>query len=143
MRRSALNSRVAAVVFVIGFSTGHDAPKAAESCLSYCPTAVSLPGTVRIAKAYGPPGYGEDPKHDAKEDYPQLVLDKPVCVTGNLDDDPEAEGEQDVRNIQLVFPARPFDHALLGKPVMATGKLFHQVTGHHHTRILMTVDSIR
>jgi len=140
---SALNSGFIAFAAFISLSIGTNAKDAAKSCLSYEPSVVNLHGTIKVAKAFGAPGYGEDPKHDAKEHYLQLVLDEPICVVGALENDPDAESEHDVRNIQLVFPAKSFNRALLGKPVTPTGKLFHQITGHHHTRVLMTVDSIR
>ena len=44
----------------------------ARECLDYEPAMISIEGSVSLKAAYGPPGFGEDPKHDAREDY--LVL---------------------------------------------------------------------
>src|SRR5215510_4752610 len=44
---------------------------------------------------YGPPGYGEDPDHDAKELFWYLELDVPVCVNGRKENSPEMAGDKE------------------------------------------------
>lgn len=109
-------------------------------CLAYEPSVVSLTGTVRRVPAFGPPNYGESPKTDSREDYAALHLDTPICTRappGNV-----MNGSQDgLRDLQLVFtdgaPA-----ALVGAKVTVTGTLFSAQTGHHHTKVLLTVASV-
>ena len=38
----------------------------------------SLQGTIRLIHGYGPPGYGEDPKHDAHVSYWALEVPVPI-----------------------------------------------------------------
>jgi hypothetical protein len=47
----------------------------AGECLGYEPGIVTIQGHVSLKPAYGPPGFGEDPKHDAREDYLALTLE--------------------------------------------------------------------
>ncbi len=116
---------------------------AAAGCLSYEPAVVTLSGTVSIQKAYGPPGFGEDPAHDAREDFPLLTLDHPVCVNANPAD-PTTENEASVVGLQLVYDlGARFDRRILRQHVNVTGKLMHQMTGHHHTKVLLQVENVR
>ncbi len=122
--------RLACVALLI--STG----SAAAACLPYEPAKVTLTGTVHRVKAFGPPGFGENPRTDAREDYDSLHLDQPICTIGSAGgDDPHAG----VRELQLVFLG---SHAAvpLGRPLAISGSLFGQETGHHHTEVLITVD---
>jgi hypothetical protein len=41
---------------------------------------ISLQGTIRLIHGFGPPGYGEDPKHDAHVSYWALEVPSPVNV---------------------------------------------------------------
>ncbi len=54
----------------------------AAGCLPYEPALVTVTGTAQRALGYGPPGFGEDPVHDAKEPYVLLTTDSPFCVSG-------------------------------------------------------------
>jgi hypothetical protein len=38
----------------------------------------SIPGTIRLIHGYGPPGYGEDPKHDVHISYWALETQVPI-----------------------------------------------------------------
>jgi hypothetical protein len=57
--------------------------------------------------AYGPPNYGEDPAHDAKEIYWYLELDDPICVNGkkqhSKEHSEEMQGENNLRQLQIVY----------------------------------------
>ena len=101
---------------------------------------VALTGTVVLRTFYGPPNYGEDPKTDTKESQWILILDAPIDVIG----DKENETERGVRQITLVvldFKANPVEPSR-GKRVTVEGTLFHANTGHHHTKVLITVSSL-
>ena len=109
---------------------GYAAPAWAADCLPYEPDVVELTGIVSMAHGFGPPGFGEDPAHDRKEDYVLLTLDKPICVTGGrivVDEDVAA-----IDALQLVPKSgRRFDRRLLGKRISVSGTLFHRVSGGH------------
>lgn len=117
----------------------------AGECLNYEPAIVSIQGRVSLKPAYGPPGYGEDPKHDAHEDYLALTFDAPVCVTASSKPHSEDVGETDIKTMQLAFPtAKAFQDAKqwIGKHTSVNGSLYHAFSGHHHTLVLMTVQEI-
>ncbi len=111
--------------------------------LSYQPAVVELQGTLRVKTFYGPPNYGENPATDAREESPILILKNPVNVRGNRN--PQIEFDRkSVRNLRamhlvLVMPHKEF----IGRKVIVKGTLFHAFTGHHHTNVLMNVQSIK
>jgi hypothetical protein len=116
-------------------------PAAKSRCLEYEPKTVTLTGTITAHMNYGPPNYGEDPAHDMKEHYWRLDLDKPICVNGSGRDDPEMQGELGVKHLQIVYMnGYPTGGGWVGHRVSITGTLFHQISGHHHTRVLITAD---
>jgi hypothetical protein len=111
--------------------------------LTYEPDRVTLVGKVVSRTFYGPPNYGENPATDSKESQYILILDTPVDVIGSTD--PIDRTEREVKKLTLVvfdFKANPVE-SLLGKRVEVSGTLFHAHTGHHHTRVLIEVESIR
>src|SRR5262249_30973200 len=103
-----LNLRCAAITAAVGIAVAASQPEqsvaADGACLDYEPTVVTLTGTITRHMEYGPPNYGEDPAHDAKEIYWYLELDNPICVNGKDEDSPEMQGETDVRKLQIVNP---------------------------------------
>jgi Domain of unknown function (DUF4431) len=108
--------------------------------LHYGPEKVAVTGRVVYRTFYGPPNYGENPKTDSQETQDILLLESAVDViaTGN---DPMDQTERRVTRITLVI-----DHSirhLIGKRVVIEGTLFHAHTGHHHTKVLMEVSSIK
>jgi hypothetical protein len=74
---------------------------------------------------------------------PFLVLSKPVNVRGKPDPDEDFNriSVENVRRMELVLTL-PHKN-MIGKNVIVTGTLFHSFTGHHHTDVLMYVQSIR
>ena len=106
----------------------------------YGPEKVALTGRVVSRTFYGPPGYGENPKTDSRESQYILLLDRPIDVLGSPDD----EAERGVKQITLVVsdfkatPVRPWLH----QRVVIEGTLFHAITGHHHTRVLIEVSTV-
>ena len=109
------------------------------ACLEYEPAVVTLTGTITRHMEYGPPGYGEDPAHDAKEVYWYLELNNPICVNGKDEDSPDMQGEKDVRKLQIVYPmGYPKGGGWIGHRASITGTLFHAISGHHHTNVLIT-----
>src|SRR5262245_39756829 len=118
-------------------------PWSAQRCLTYEPSVVVLQGTIRQHTFAGPPNYESVAKGDEHEDVWVLHLSKSICVSASED----SEKENNVSQIQLVFlkGQKQYDQyrPLLGQKVMVTGTLFQQHTGHHHTRVLITVDNIK
>lgn len=122
-----------AVVFGAGLLL---AVNASAGCLDYGQRhQATLTGIAYARVDPGPPGYGEDPKHDAKERHFYLKLDRPVCVNAG------AEGEDAVSNIremQLVYFVRlPLERTWLGKHVAVSGWLMARASGHHWTKVLL------
>lgn len=112
--------------------------------LHYEPEKVTLTGRVVSRTFYGPPNYGENPRTDSKESQYILLLDSPVDVVGSKDD-LLTQTERGVTRVTLVvddFDAHPV-RPLLGRRVEVGGTLFHAHTGHHHTKVLIWVSSIR
>ena len=107
----------------------------------YEPAVVELEGTLVVKTFFGPPNYGEDPETDEKQETRILSLDKPINMRSKDENDPVlGPTESDVRELQLVFDGKLRKRA--GKKVVVKGTLFHAHTGHHHTDVLLAVESI-
>src|SRR5208337_498860 len=135
-KRSGMRTIVAAAASL--FLSWHAESVRAQSpiCLPYEPETVVVMGTVQRALAYGPPGFGETPDRDAKEVFYSLALAAPICVLGG--DDPDQPAEPSIRQMQIAFINMPFDRTLPGHRVRITGTLFHAITGHHHTKVVIS-----
>jgi hypothetical protein len=118
----------------------------AGECLDYQPALATIGGSVSLMPAYGPPGFGEDPAHDAREDYLAIALDSPVCMKASSKSQTEDIAETDIRTVQLVFrDSDAFRQARqwIGKKISVTGGLYHEFTGHHRTAVQLNVGDIR
>ncbi|RYE76356.1 MAG: DUF4431 domain-containing protein [Oxalobacteraceae bacterium] len=104
-----------------------------SACEKYGLPDIMLVGTVTLETFYGPPGYGESPETDSKERQAILHLAKPLCTLASGDE----PAEQDQAKVTLV----PMDNLglqdFVGKVVAVRGSLFHAITGHHHTDVLI------
>lgn len=87
---------------------------------------------------YGPPGYGEDPKHDSRETFFLLKLDAPLDVTFR-ENDKLNEQDSGIRELQLVLDEKDYAQfrPYINRTIKVRGKLFQALTGHHHTKVLM------
>jgi hypothetical protein len=115
-----------------------------QKCLEYGPT-VSLTGTLRSEVFPGPPNYESIKRGDRKERAIILTLATRACTTGN---DPQGFDvpESGIREMQLVVTKDTHwktVRRLMGKRAIVTGTLFHAHTGHHRTKVLIDVASIR
>ena len=109
--------------------------------LDYWPAVVELKGELSVETFFGPPNFGEDPETDTKERHWILTLDKPINVRGRKDPDPGlAPSVENVDKLQLVLSKTATE--LVGKKVKIKGTLFHAHTGHHHTDVLLEVETI-
>jgi hypothetical protein len=66
---AALSPKVVPPVPYWGPSKAQNDLAPANKCAKYEPAVVTLKGVVNIVQAYGPPNFGEDPAHDAKEPF--------------------------------------------------------------------------
>ena len=119
-----------------------------KDCVDYEPAVVELHGKLTVQTFFGPPNFGENPETDSKEDQPVLSLDEPINVCGKTEHDEAYESPSvgRVKDVTLVFqvPSEAWTShkAWIGKKVVVAGTLFHADTGHHHTDILMSLQSI-
>jgi uncharacterized protein DUF4431 len=130
------------VALLIGISTS----VSAQQCLEYGPT-VSVSGTLRSRVFPGPPNYESIKRGDRPETAIIVTLTSPTCTTStSATPDDLSTPETDIREMQLVL-TKPSDwklaKRLLGKPVVLTGILFHAHTGHHRTKVLLSVSELK
>lgn len=124
------------LLLAAGFSTA-----SGQNCFEYG-SNVSLTGTLTSRVFAGPPNYESIKRGDRKETAIILTLAAPVCTTTGNPADSFDVAETNVRQVQLVISKPEHWKALKrlrGKPVVVTGPLFHAHTGHHRTKILITV----
>ena len=117
----------------------------AEECLSYEPVKVRLIGTIVEKTFPGPPEFESIEKGDRPETALILKLKRPVCVKGNPEDELNSETEKNVGDLHLVIHGGEYVRyrRFVTKQVVAEGTLFHAITGHHHTKVLMEVINIK
>ena len=115
-----------------------------SECLSYEPAVVTLSGTLVRKTFPGPPNYKSVKKGDRPETSWFLDLPESVCVNEDKAEPDLNPKQSAVREIQLVLqPQQYAEHkSLVGTRVNATGTLFGEHTGHHHTPVLLTVRSL-
>jgi len=120
------------------------ATKVLEDCLNYEPQKVKLEGLLYKKSFPGPPNYQDIKKGDEEEVYWLIKATKPFCVNETKD----IWGGKLINQseVQLVMTSA-FDfyktkRSLLGQRVIVQGTLFPQMTGHHKTEVLITVESL-
>jgi hypothetical protein len=113
-----------------------------EIWLQYEPSVAEIKGQLAIYTKYGPPNYGENPDTDEKLKVPFLLLSKPVSVHGDSKNELNSESVRDINEIQLIFRSGSEYKNLTGRRVVVTGTLFHGISGHHYTLVLMNVQKI-
>ena len=139
---NSLFARLSLLVFLLaaGFSNA-----SGQNCLEYGPV-VSLTGRLSSRVFAGPPNYESIKRGDRKETAIILTLAAPACITANDSANTFDVAETDIRAVQLVITTPEHWKALKrlrSKPVVVTGTLFHAHTGHHRTKILITVAELR
>src|ERR1700731_2703073 len=112
---------------------------------------ISLKGTIRLIHDFGPPGYGEDPKHDAHVSYWALEVPSPVNVPCTPTKPEYAKNEcGPAKRLKLFFtgleltkltdlPAAKWK----GHQVIVLGKLHRADTAGEMTPIYMDVSQIQ
>ena len=108
--------------------------------LTYEPDTVRLTGRLERHTYPGRPNYENIAKGDEAEIGFYIRPEVPICVSHNgtdVDEQPVAG----VKLVQLVLDAQGYDRLRprLGQRITVRGTLFHSITGHHHTALLLRV----
>ena len=134
-----------AFALLVGLFCAANIASAGKTCLTYEPDVVEIEGKLIRQTFPGPPNYDSIKKGDRPETYWIAVLSKPICVS-----QPNSTEEIDVpyegiHRIQLAMPrgaAYKRWGTCLGKVAKVKGTLFGQITAHHKTKVLITVQEI-
>jgi hypothetical protein len=112
---------------------------------------VLLTGVIKQVHGYGPPGYGEDKKRDARITYWIIELAKPINVACTPEK-PEWASEdcRSTNRLKLFFPTSPPDNGLerkartmQGQKIFVAGVLHRKDTAGEITPIYMNVTEVR
>jgi hypothetical protein len=111
--------------------------------LKYNSGEVALTGTIVKETFAGPPNYESIANGDEPEDYWILKLDKAVDVAAGADE--MSQAESNVQRLQLVLGEGDYEkyRSLLDHPAMVKGTLFHQISVHHKTAVLIEVNDVQ
>lgn len=134
---------IAAVTFIS--SQTHAVTKKDNECLEYRFTDVILAGRVYRELYAGPPNHESIEKGDRPETQSILKLDNPICAAITSQEESWIKWIiRDVKEVTLVFLQKGIykKEYLMQKGVAVTGTLWLGHTGHHRTRILITVKEI-
>ena len=126
---------------------GHASELRPQSCLHYGPSAVTLEGTL-IRRPYpGPPNYESEREGDQRDTALILSIPRPICVApDSASDEGDRQLESGVRELQLAIGTDSLWaqlRAAHSSRLRVTGELFHAISGHHRTRVLLWVIQIR
>jgi hypothetical protein len=118
--------------------------KPQSECLSYEPSVVTLSGTLVRKTFPGPPNYESVKKGDRPETSWFLDLPESVCVNESKTEPDLNPKQSGIHEIQLVLKPEQYQQhkGMVGMKVLATGTLFGEHTGHHHTPVLLTVRTL-
>ena len=126
---------------------GHHFALSQQSCLHYRPSAVTLEGTLVRRPYPGPPNYESVRQAEQPDTALILRIPKPICVApDSTSDQLDSELETGVRELQLAIGTDSVWAQLRAAPhsrLRVTGELFHAISGHHRTRVLLWVIQIR
>lgn len=132
-------------LIAISCSTKIPKQEFAEKCLNFEPEQVQLEGFLYSKSFPGPPNYEDIKKGDKEEIYWLIKTTKDFCVNDTKDNWTGKLLNQS--EVQLVIMSVVFDlyetkKSLMGKKVIVKGTLFPQMSGHHKTNVLITVESL-
>src|SRR5215831_7668862 len=135
---------IIAAVFVVAANPSARQNTTQSTCLSYGPAIVTLNGTLVRRTFPGPPNYESVKKGDEPETYWFLDLPESICVNEDKaqpDLNPKQSG---IHEIQLVLQPEQYQQrkGMVGRKVLATGTLFGEHTGHHHTPVILAVRTL-
>jgi len=130
-------------LFACSASSEKQSSSLKEKCLNYEPKKVQLEGELYKKSFPGPPNYEDIKSGDEEEIYWLIKTTKPFCV--NKSSYVEGDELHGLSEVQLVVDGLDFYNSkrhLLGKIVVLSGTLFPQITGHHKTEVLITVETL-
>jgi hypothetical protein len=111
----------------------------ADQCISYKNTEIK--GILYRQTFPGAPNYESVASGDMAETYFLLKLPHAKCVADGKGGEQLQENFDSVTDIQLVLTGQSTYNSLrlsIGKPITCTGNLFSAITGHHHTKVLLS-----
>ncbi len=112
----------------------------------YEPEVVTLLGKLSLETFPGRPNYEDVRQGDETETCWILNLEGPISVSAKTPQDDFNEVETGVHWLQLVMDYKTIVPKKTGfkvnKNVKVTGTLYHAFSGHHHTRVLLTVQRV-
>ncbi len=108
----------------------------AETEYTYEPSIMSLNGVLVSPK-------GEDPNGRIVQYY-AIEMQAPINVKGDKSDPINSETVNNLTLVQLTGESTLINKIKnnMGRRVILKGTLYHSHTGHHHTSVLMTVQSV-
>ncbi|MBI2605897.1 MAG: DUF4431 domain-containing protein [Deltaproteobacteria bacterium] len=114
-----------------------------RQALAYEPAEVELTGTIETQTFPGPPNWESVANGDEIERGWYLRLDRQIDVGPRLDSNTaNTESEKNVRILQIAVGNDSIWKELRdGRRCKLKGTLFHRLTGHHHSRVLIHADS--
>lgn len=121
-----------------------------ERCAQYEPDTVTVSGFLTDSIYAGPPEFESVARGDAPERVLLLVLDRPLCVQADSSSEVNNEAERGILRLQVfaysenTIATQQLDSLARTKTrVRLRGTLFHAVTAHHRTPVLMVVTQVR
>lgn len=132
-------------LITISCSTKTPRQDSVEKCLNYEPEKNQLIGLLYSKSFPGPPNYEDIKKGDKEEIYWLIKTTKVFCVNDTKDN--WAGKILNQSEVQLIIMPSALNlyktkKSLLGKNVIVKGTLFPQMSGHHKTNVLITVESL-
>ena len=112
-----------------------------ENTYKYEPEEVELYGVLTQKMFYGPPGYGENPEVDMKENIYILQLNEAITVEAE-EGDKFNQTRSGVKEIQILNNTNSELTGFLNKKVKVKGMLFSAHTGHHFREIIIDLRAI-
>ncbi len=115
----------------------------------YTPEVMALEGKLVFETFPGPPEYSSIKNGDKPERYWLLKLDHPISISSKNGNDSEGlyPLERNVRILQLTMDFDRVTPRKLGfekdRKFKITGTLFHRITIHHVSRVLIDVQEAR
>ena len=105
----------------------------------YEPSVVTLFGTVYVKTFPGRPNYQDIKTGDEPETPWVLDLKYPISVVPKEGKDPDGlnDFEENVKEIQIVMMSEYRFRFRNRKRYKISGSLFHAISGHHHTPVLI------
>jgi hypothetical protein len=144
MPKQFISAGIIAAITLISMNSAMGQSTPQSQCLSYEPIVVTLSGTLVRKTFPGPPNYESVKKGDRPETSWFLDLPESVCVNESKTEPDLNPQQSGIREIQLVVKPEQYQQhkGLVGRKVLATGTLFGEHTGHHHTPVLLTVRTL-